>query len=242
MRGVILAGGSGTRLRPITHYLNKHLFPVYNKPMILFPIETMKSIGIDEILVITDRYSGNKLIEFLGSGIDFGVSISYKFQEHPDGIGSAIKLSQSFVGKENAIIMLGDNIVFDDLNPFIKEFSKGCKIFLKKVQDPERFGVAKFDSGGNIIDIIEKPVHPPSEYAVTGIYIVDSSIYKKLELCTPSSRGELEVSDVLRYYIRENFLNYSTLNKVWIDAGTFESLFEASQFVRNLELNKSYSD
>lgn len=239
MRGVILAGGSGTRLQPITHYLNKHLFPVYNKPMILFPIETMKSIGIDDILVITDRYKGNKLIEFLGSGVDFGVSISYKFQERPDGIGSAIKLSQSFVGKENALIMLGDNIVLDDLAPFIKEFKKGCKIFLKKVQDPQRFGVAKFDSNGNIIDIIEKPNNPPSEYAVTGIYIVDISIYEKLKLCTPSSRGELEVSDALRYYIKENLLNYSTLNKVWIDAGTFESLFEASQFVRNLELNKS---
>ena len=239
MKGVILAGGSGSRLRPITQYLNKHLFPVYNKPMILFPIETMKRIGIYDIIVVTDRFRGDKIVEFLGSGKDFGVSITYKFQEKPDGIGKAIKISESLIGNDNVIVMLGDNIVFDDLTSTVREFKGGCSIFLKEVFDPERFGVPKFDSQRNIIRIIEKPAIPPSKYAVTGIYIFDSSVFNKIDQCSPSARGELEIVDILEKYVAEKKLGYEILNNIWIDAGTFESLHEASKFVRDLEIKNS---
>lgn len=238
MKGLILAGGSGTRLRPITKYLNKHLFPVYNKPMILFPIETMKSVGVKDIVIVTDRFNGDKLVEFLGSGVELGVNLTYKFQEKPDGIANAIKLSESLIGNENAIVILGDNIVFDDLSKEVLNFRGGCQVFLKRVVDPDRFGVAKFGPNGNIIDIVEKPIHPPSEYAVTGIYIMDNSVFRKIELCSLSARGEMEISDVLRHYILEEEITFKVLENVWIDAGTFESLFEASKFVRDLEKNK----
>ena len=140
MKGVILAGGSGIRLRPITSYLNKHLLPVYDKPMITFPLETMKSVGVKDIVIVTDRYRGEKIIEFLGSGTEYGLTLTYKLQDKADGIGNAIKLCESHIGNENSIVMLGDNIVFDDLSRDVNNFHSGCKVFLKEVIDPERFG------------------------------------------------------------------------------------------------------
>ena len=232
MKGIVLAGGSGTRLRPVTKYLNKHMFPVYDKPMILFSIDTLKTVGIKDIMLVVDRYAADKIIEFLGSGSDFDVSITYRIQEKPDGIASAISLGQSFVGSDNVLVMLGDNIVFDDLNDDIKNFNAGCKLFLKKVEDPTRFGVPEFGAKKEIINIIEKPGVPPSKFAVTGVYIFDNTVFRKVKLCEPSRRGEFEIVDVLNLYARENSVSYRELKKVWIDAGTFESLHEAATFVR----------
>lgn len=232
MKGIILAGGSGTRLRPITKYLNKHLFPVFDKPMILFPIETMKSVGITDIVIVLDRYRSEKLIEFLGSGDDFGVSLTYKIQEEPNGIAQAIEICERNIPEtENLMVMLGDNIVFDDLNPDVNAFKGGCKIFIKRVDDPERFGVPVFSEKGEIMDIIEKPKIPPSEFAVTGIYLFDYGVFHKIKKCRPSDRGEMEITDVLNLYANEHDLSYRILEKIWIDAGTFDSLYKATTFV-----------
>jgi len=232
MKGIILAGGSGTRLRPITKYLNKHLFPVFDKPMILFPIETMKSVGITDIVIVLDRYRSEKLIEFLGSGDDFGVSLTYKIQEEPNGIAQAIEICERNIPEtENLMVMLGDNIVFDDLNPDVNAFKGGCKIFIKRVDDPERFGVPVFSEKGEIMDIIEKPKIPPSEFAVTGIYLFDYRVFHKIKKCRPSDRGEMEITDVLNLYANEHDLSYRILEKIWIDAGTFDSLYKATTFV-----------
>lgn len=229
-----MAGGIGSRLRPITNYLNKHLFPVYNKPMILFPIETLKRAGIRDILIVTDKYRGEKIIEFLGSGTDFGVTLTYRFQEGANGIADAIKISESYVKKESVMVTLGDNVTLDSFQSDVKSFSGGCKIFLKRVNDPSRFGIAKFDSNNRIVDIIEKPINPPSNLAVSGIYLFDNKVYKKIEKCRPSERGELEIADVLKFYILENRLQFRVLDNIWIDAGTFESLYQASTFVRSI--------
>ena len=206
--------------------------------MILFPLETMRSVGIVDIVIVTDRYRGNKIIEFLGSGKDYGVSLTYRFQERPDGIGDAIKLCESYVNNDNLMVMLGDNIVFDDLSKYVSQFKSGSKVFLKKVDDPERFGIAVFDSTGNIVDVVEKPSMPASHYAVTGVYIFDNSVFEKAKKATPSARGELEITDILKQYISFNALSYEILDNVWIDAGTFESLYEVSFFVRSIEINK----
>ena len=233
MKGIILAGGSGTRLRPITKYLNKHLFPVYDKPMILFPIETMKKVGITDIIMVVDRYRSEKLIEFLGSGDDFGVSITYKIQEKADGIAQAIAICERNISEsENLIVMLGDNIVFDNLNPDVHSFNGGCKIFIKKVTDPGRFGVPLITEKKEIIKIIEKPKIPPSEFAVTGVYLFDHMVFHMIKQCQPSDRGEWEITDVLNLYAKERKVDYRILEKIWIDAGTFDSLYNATAFVR----------
>lgn len=242
MKGIVLAGGSGTRLRPITNYLNKHLFPVYNKPMILFPIETLRKSGIGDILVVTDKYKGEKIIEFLGSGIDFDVSLTYRFQEEPKGIANAIKISESYLQGESSMVMLGDNITLDSFVSDVESFSGGSKIFLKKVDDPSRFGIAKFSSENRLIDIIEKPKDPPSNFAVSGIYLFDNTVFDKIGKCTPSERGEQEITDVLKLYLLEKKLQFRILDNVWIDAGTFESLYQASTFVRNLVKHPGQDD
>ena len=234
MKGIVLAGGSGTRLRPITKYLNKHLFPVYDRPMILFSIDTLKKVGISDLMLVVDRYAADKIIEFLGSGSDFDVSITYRIQERPDGIANAIGLCESFVGSDSVMVMLGDNIVFDDLNSDVRSFDSGCKVFLKSVKNPTRFGVPMFGNKQEITNIYEKPAKPPSEFAVTGVYIFDSTIFEKIKLCKPSQRGELEITDVLNLYAMENKLTHRELEKSWIDAGTFESLYEAAAFVREM--------
>ncbi|MGC8483794.1 MAG: sugar phosphate nucleotidyltransferase [Thermodesulfobium sp.] len=236
MKGVILAGGSGTRLRPITKYLNKHLFPVYDRPMILFSLDTMKKVGIKDLMLVLDRYAADKIIEFLGSGEDFGVSITYKIQEKPDGIASALGLCEAFVGNDSVLVMLGDNIVFDNLNKDILDFRSGCKVFLKRVENPTRFGVPEFGNKQEIKNIIEKPEKPASSFAVTGVYIFDNTVFEKIRLCKTSQRGELEITDVLNEYAKGDKIRHRELESSWIDAGTFESLYEASTFVR--EINK----
>lgn len=241
MKGIVLAGGSGTRLRPVTKYLNKHMFPVYDKPMILFSIDTLKTVGIKDIMLVVDRYAADKIIEFLGSGADFDVSITYRIQEKPDGIASAIRLCESFVGSDNVLIMLGDNIVFDDLNYDIRNFNSGCKIFLKKVEDPTSFGVPEFGAEQEITNIIEKPTIPTSRFAVTGVYIFDNTVFEKIHLCKPSPRGELEIVDVINLYAKEHKTTYRELEKSWIDAGTFESLHEAATFVRDTKIKLKHS-
>lgn len=237
MKGVILGGGSGTRLRPITKYLNKHLFPVYDRPMILFPIETMKTLGITDIILLIDRYGGNKLMEFLGSGIDFDINLTYKVQEKPNGIASAIDLVKPIIGNDNMLVILGDNLIFEDIKEDVSSFRSGCKVFLKKVSDPERFGVPELDEKNRIVKIVEKPNMPPSSYAITGIYLFDNTVFEKIAKCKPSTRGEFEITDVLNMYAGEQRLDFRELQNVWIDAGTFESLFNASAFVREFEKN-----
>ena len=236
MKGIILAGGNGTRLQPVTKYLNKHLFPIYNKPMILFPLETLKSVGIKDIIVIVDRYRADKIIEFLGSGKDYDVSITYKVQEQPAGIANAISLCETITNNEKVFVVLGDNIVFDNLKNDADNFKNGCKIFLKRVNDPDRFGVPIFTSEQKIKNIVEKPKDPPNKFAVTGVYIFDNTVYKKIKICKPSQRGELEITDVLNQYAKEQKIEYRELKNSWIDAGTFSSLYEASEFVREINL------
>ena len=207
--------------------------------MILFPLEAMKSAGIRDIVIVTDRFHGDKIIEFLGSGNEYGLRLTYKFQDRPDGIASAIGLCESFVGKENSLVMLGDNLLLDDIQQDVDTFSHGCKIFLKDVSEPQRFGIAEFDNSGNIINLVEKPANPKSSYAVTGIYLFDGTVFDKIKNCSPSARGELEIIDILKQYVEEGNIEFRTLNEVWFDAGTFESLYDASTFVKVSKEKKS---
>jgi glucose-1-phosphate thymidylyltransferase len=236
MKGVILAGGLGTRLYPLTHVTNKHLLPIYNKPMIFYPIQTLVSAGITEILIVT---SGPHVGDFLGvlkNGKELGVThLEYAYQEKPDGgIADALSLAENFADGESITVILGDNTTDADLSSAIKRFKDGAVVFLKKVPDPKRFGVPQFDSQNskNIIKIEEKPKEPKSEYAVTGVYIYDNKVFDYIRKCDPNFAGreELEITEVNNFYIKEKKLSWEELSGYWNDAGTFDSLFRASNY------------
>jgi glucose-1-phosphate thymidylyltransferase len=235
MKGVILAGGLGTRLMPCTKVTNKHLLPVYDKPMIYYPLKTMVNAGVKDIMIVTGGNYAGDFLRLLGNGREFGLKdISYTYQEGEGGIADALKLAENFIDNDKVIVMLGDNIIEDDVTDSIKEFEKqkeGAKIFLKQVDDPERFGVAEINDS-RVINIEEKPVKPKSNYAVTGLYMYDSNVFKIIENLKPSDRGELEITDVNNEYIKRGTMAYSILNGWWSDAGTFESLYRASHLVR----------
>ena len=234
MKGVILAGGLGKRLEPLTRITNKHLLPVYNKPMIYYPIQTLVEAGIKDIMIVTGGNNAGDFLRLLGNGSDFGLKdISYTYQEGEGGIAEALKLTENFVDEEKVVVMLGDNIIKDDISGAVAEFEEqpiGAKIFLKEVDDPERFGVAEVKSG-KAINIEEKPKKPKSNYAVIGIYMYDNQVFDIVKNLKPSDRGELEITDVNNEYIERGSMTYSIIDGWWTDAGTFESLYRASKLV-----------
>ena len=236
MKGVILAGGLGTRLMPCTKVTNKHLLPVYDKPMIYYPLKTLINAGLEDIMIVTGGNNAGDFLRLLGNGKKFGLKdISYTYQEGEGGIADALKLVEDVADNDKLVVMLGDNVIENDISDAVKEFEKqekGARIFLKEVDNPERFGVAEIKDG-MVINIAEKPENPISRHAVVGIYMYDSDVFEIIRMLKPSGRGELEITDVNNEYIRRGTMTYSILDGWWTDAGTsFESLFRASRLVR----------
>lgn len=232
MKGIILAGGTGSRLYPLTKVTNKHLLPVYDKPMIFYPIQTLINAGIKEIMIVSGRGHAGHFLELLGSGADHGVHFTYEIQEQAGGIAQALSLAEDFVDGDSVTVILGDNIFQDDIKEDVANFNDGAKIFLKEVSDAHRFGVAEL-KGDKVIGIEEKPKEPKSNFAVTGLYIYDSKVFSAIKTLKPSGRGELEITDVNNYYINKGAMKYGILEGFWSDAGTFESLLRASIMVKN---------
>jgi glucose-1-phosphate thymidylyltransferase len=231
MKGIILAGGTGSRLYPLTKVTNKHLLPVYDKPMICYPLEKLIDAGIEEIMIVSGRGHAGHFLELLGSGTEFGVRITYEIQEEAGGIAQALGLAKTWAGTDHLAVILGDNIFEDGIRRDVEKFDGGAKIFLKEVGDPQRFGVAEVD-GGRVVSIEEKPKEPKSNYAVTGLYLYDSGVFKVVRNLKPSHRGELEITDVNNAYVQKNDMEFSVLKGFWSDAGTFESLMRASLMVQ----------
>ncbi len=234
MRGVILAGGTGTRLHPCTLVTNKHLLPVFNKPMIYYPLETMIKSGIKDILIVTGGESVSHFMQLLGSGEKFGVDITYKIQDGPKGIAHALLLAENFAQGKKLAVILGDNVFEDAVitGDMLKEDGM-ASIFIKEVEDAHRFGVATVGNGGNVISIEEKPKNPKSKYAVTGLYVYPADVYDFIRTLKPSARGELEITDVNNFYIKNKRMNSIKLDGFWSDAGTFPSLMRSSNFLWN---------
>jgi glucose-1-phosphate thymidylyltransferase len=234
MKGIVLAGGKGSRLYPLTKITNKHLLPVFNKPMIYYPVQTLVDAGIRDILIVTGGNHAGDFLQLLGNGKEFGLSmVGYTYQEGEGGIADALKLAEDFVEGEKVCVILGDNIIEKDISAAVEDFrlqERGARILLKEVDDPQRFGVAEIQDG-KVVNIVEKPQNPTSNYAVTGIYLYDATIFEKTRVLKPSARGELEITDVNNAYINEGTMTYSFLDGWWTDAGTFSSLLRASNLV-----------
>ncbi len=244
MKGVVLAGGLGTRLRPLTIVTNKHLLPVYNQPMIYYPIQALVNAGITDIMIVTGGNSAGDFLKLLGNGKAFGLKhLNYTYQEGEGGIADALSLVEHFVAGEPVCVVLGDNIIEGNISAAVRAYRHqggGAKILLKRVPDPQRFGVPELD-GPRVLRIEEKPKEPKSEYAVIGIYLYDGGVFDIIRTLKPSGRGELEITDVNNAYIERKGLTWDELEGWWTDAGTFESLLHASNLVaetgaNNLEL------
>lgn len=233
MRGIVLAGGKATRLLPLTKITSKQLLPVYNKPMIFYPLETLIKAGIREILIIIAPDYAGHFLNLLGSGKDFGhdVKFTYEIQDHPRGLADAFVIGENFIDNENVAMILGDNIFIDDLAPHIMSFKSGARIFAKKVSDPERFGVVEFDRDMKALSIAEKPAKPLSSYAVTGLYLYDHRVIQIAQHLEPSARGELEITDVNNHFLSLKELDVRLIEQPWFDAGTHDSLLEASNYI-----------
>jgi len=235
MKGIVLAGGFGTRLMPLTKVINKQLLPVYNKPLIYYPILTLKEAGLKEILIISGPGHAGQLLDLLGSGKELGVDLNYDIQEEPKGIAHGLAIAEDFADNGQVALILGDNIFEDNLKKAVDDFkeqAKGAKIIIKRVADPERFGVVKFNKKGDkIAKIIEKPKRPPSNWMVTGFYLYDNRVFDIIRGLKPSARGEYEITDLNNFYVKEGTMGYQKTREVWIDAGTFDSLLEANIFV-----------
>jgi glucose-1-phosphate thymidylyltransferase len=240
MKGVILAGGLGTRLYPLTKVTNKHLLPVYDKPMIYYPIQTLINAGIDDILIVTGGNNAGDFLKLLGNGKEFGLKhINYTYQEGEGGIAEALRLAEFFASREKICVVLGDNIIEKNIRRAVENFQKqkeGAKIMLKEVPDPQRFGVAELE-GDRITRIEEKPKKPKSQYAVIGIYLFDQEVFDIIKTLKPSGRGELEITDVNNRYIEKRLMTWDILEGWWTDAGTFESLLRANQLVAETGAN-----
>lgn len=228
MKGIILAGGEGTRLRPLTKVTSKQLLPVYDKPMILYPLQTLLSGGIKDILIIVAPDHAGDFVHLLGSGKEFGARFSYEVQDKPEGLAQAFVIGEDFIGKDNVTMILGDNIFEDDFSQAIKSFKSGGQVFAKEVADPERFGVVKFDDQMNAVEIQEKPKTYLSNYAVTGLYIYDYRVVEVAKQVKPSARGELEITDLHNWYLKLGELKVNIIKGEWIDVGTFDSLYRAT--------------
>lgn len=235
MKGVVLAGGLGSRLNPLTKVTNKHLLPVYNKPMIFYPLQTLVRAGIRDVLLVTGGHSAGDFLRLLGNGKALGLrSMQYAYQEGEGGIAHALGLAETFIDGGKSIVILGDNIIEEDIRPYADQFrkqSEGARILLKKVDDPERFGVAEFRDG-TITQIHEKPKRPKSSYAVTGIYMYDGQVFDIVRTLKPSGRGELEITDVNNAYVKKGMMKFNILKGFWTDAGTFESLLRANNLAK----------
>ncbi len=238
MKGVILAGGLGSRLFPLTKITNKHLLPIYNKPMIYYPIETLVEADVDEIMIVTGGNFAGDFLQLLGNGSEFGLhDIHYTYQVGEGGIAAALSLTEHFVDRDRVIVILGDNILEKGIRPYAEKYrqqEKGARILLKEVKDPKRFGVPEIQ-GERIVAIEEKPSNPKSNYAVTGIYMYDEMVWDVIKTLKPSARNELEITDVNNAYINNSVLRYDILEGWWTDAGTFDSLLQAN----NLDAEKA---
>lgn len=234
MKGVILAGGLGTRLQPMTRVTNKHLLPVYDRPMIYYPLQQLVHAGIEEILLVTGGESAGDFLRLLGNGSGFGLRhLDYTYQEGEGGIAEALGLARHFADDEPVVVILGDNIFQDPIAPAIETYrarGSGGMILLRQVEDPHRFGVVRFE-GDRIAEILEKPAHPPSDMAVTGCYIYDSRVFEIIASLSPSERGELEITDVNNAYLESSELYHHVLEGWWTDAGTIDSLYRATRMV-----------
>jgi len=237
VKGVILAGGLGTRLYPLTHATNKHLLPIFDQPMVYYPIQTLVRAGIKDILIVVGGPHAGHFIQVLRLGKDIGVKhLEYVYQEKPDGgISDALSLAEDFADGESVAVILGDNTTDVDITQHVRNFKDGAMVFLKRVADAYRFGVAEFSrpkkgSKPKIIRIIEKPKEPPSDYAVTGLYIFDNSVFEKIRMIKPSERGQLEITDVNNLYLKEGKLDWNELDGFWTDSGTPASLFKANAY------------
>jgi glucose-1-phosphate thymidylyltransferase len=241
MRGVVLAGGTGSRLNPLTRVTNKHLLPVYDKPMVYYPIQTLVNAGIQEILLVTGGKNAGEFLRLLGNGRDFGLKhIHYTYQEGEGGIAEALGLAEHFADGKPICVVLGDNVIENNVRQAVENFKQqgtGAKILLKEVQAAERFGVAEV-RGNRVVSIEEKPRKPKSNYAVIGIYLYDATVFEKIRRLKPSGRGELEITDVNNFYLEEENLTYEILDGWWTDAGTFESLLRANNLVAETGANK----
>ena len=241
MKGIILAGGLGMRLSPLTKITNKHLLPLYDKPMIYYPLRTLINAGIDDILIVTGGNNAGDFLRLLGNGKEFGLKhINYTYQEGEGGIAEALGLAEFFADEERVCVILGDNIIEKNITWAVEAFKKqkkGAKILLKEVPDPQRFGVPEL-KGDQIVRIEEKPANPKSKYAVTGIYMYDRSVFDLIRPLKPSQRGELEITDVNNAYIEQGTMTYDILDGWWSDAGTFDSLLYASKLVAESGANK----
>jgi glucose-1-phosphate thymidylyltransferase len=241
MKGIILAGGLGTRLAPLTKITNKHLLPVYDRPMIHYPLKTLVDAGIREVMIVTGGNHAGEFLRLLGNGKDYGLEeIAYAYQEGEGGIADALGLARPFARGDKIVVMLGDNIIEGDIRRQVAAFAaqpSGARILLKKVPDPQRFGVPIF-TGGQITGIEEKPKTPSSDYAVIGIYMYDADVFDVIGTLKPSDRNELEITDVNNAYIRRGLMQHDVIEGWWTDAGTFESLFRANQLVREMMIDR----
>lgn len=243
MKGIILAGGAGTRLYPLTMVTSKQLLPVYDKPMIYYPLSTLMLAGIREILIISTPQDLPNFERLLGDGTQYGLKLSYKIQPSPDGLAQAFILGEEFIGKDNVAMVLGDNIFYGSgFSQFLKNAvdqvsQSGASVFGYYVPDPERFGIVEFDANGKVISVEEKPAQPKSNYCITGLYFYDNSVVEKAKNLKPSKRGELEITDLNRIYLEEDNLHVQLLGRgfAWLDTGTMDSLVDAADFVRTLE-------
>jgi glucose-1-phosphate thymidylyltransferase len=237
MKGVILCGGLGTRLYPCTLVVNKHLMPIYDRPLVFYCIDALVKAGCKEILIVGGPALG-EFAKLIKNGQEFGLdSVLYAYQDKPDGISGALKLARTFAGKEKFCVILGDNLILDDISPYMKEFENEpegtCKLFIKEINNPSSFGVAEI-TNGKITNIIEKPQVPPTNYAVIGIYMYDHHVFDLIRDLKPSARGELEITDVNMAYVKAGKVSHAILNSLWLDTGSFRTLFEANRIIAGM--------
>lgn len=241
MKGIILSGGTATRLFPLTATTSKQLLPVYDRQMIFYPLNMLIKAGIKDILIIVAPDHSGQYLNLLGSTMKkFGINIYFEVQKVPRGLAEAFILGESFIGQDNVTMILGDNIFENDFSEAIKNFTSGGHVFAKKVKDPERFGVVKFDENNKATEVVEKPTEWISDFAVTGLYIYDNRVVEIAKNATPSERGEIEITSLQNFYLQAGELKVSTFEGEWLDAGTFDSLLEAGNVVKNKEIYKNF--
>lgn len=239
MKGIILAGGSGTRLSPLTRVTSKQLLPIYDQPMIYYPLRTMLDGGIKEVLIITAPEHAGDFLNFLGSGKNFKARFTYEVQDKPAGLAQGLSLAETFVGGDSCMMVLGDNIFDHDFSQDIRTFTSGARIYVKEVPDAERFGVVELDENNRVLSIEEKPARPKSNLAQTGVYMYDEHVFDLIRQLKPSERGELEITDLNNVYLKSGTLTAGRITGEWIDAGTFESLFRAAEIRRQQVLSST---